>query len=64
MEQGTVKWFNDAKGYGFIKDQENGQSVFVHVNSCTEPIKEQSRVIFEVEMGPKGASAVNVKLAS
>jgi len=62
IRRGTVTFFNDAKGYGFIKDQENGQSVFVHINSCTEPIKEQSRVIFEVEMGPKGANAVNVKL--
>jgi cold shock CspA family protein len=63
IRKGTVTFFNDAKGYGFIKDNLSQQSVFVHINSCTEPIQEKSQVIFEVEMGPKGANAVNVKLA-
>ena len=63
IRKGIVTFFNDAKGYGFIKDIQNQQSVFVHVNSCLEPIKEQSRVVFEIEMGPKGANAINVKLA-
>lgn len=64
IRKGTVTFFNDAKGYGFIKDLENQQSVFVHINSCVDQIKEQSKVFFEIEMGPKGANAVNVKLVS
>jgi cold shock CspA family protein len=64
IRKGTVTFFNNDKGYGFIKDLETQESVFVHVNSLTEPIKENNKVIFEVEMGPKGASAVNVKLVS
>ena len=63
IRKGTVTFFNDAKGYGFIKDDVTGESVFVHINSLAEAIKEQNKVIFEVEMGPKGSNAVNVKLA-
>ena len=62
IRKGIVTFFNDAKGYGFIKDQETQESVFVHVNSLTEEIKEHNKVTFEIEMGPKGANAVNVKL--
>ena len=63
IRKGMVTFFNDAKGYGFIKDHETQESVFVHINSLTEAIKENNKVIFEVEMGPKGANAINVKLA-
>lgn len=62
IRKGVVTFFNDAKGYGFIKDTETQESVFVHINSLTEAIKENNMVTFEVEMGPKGASAANVKL--
>ncbi|HEY4065101.1 MAG TPA: cold shock domain-containing protein [Puia sp.] len=62
IRTGIVTFFNDDKGYGFIKDQETQQSVFVHVKSLTEAIKENNKVSFEIEMGPKGANAVNVKL--
>ncbi len=62
IRTGIVTFFNDAKGYGFIKDLKNQESVFVHVNSVAEPIKENNKVTFEVEMGQKGANAVNVKL--
>ncbi len=62
IRKGIVTFFNDSKGYGFIKDIETQESVFVHINSLTEEIKEHNRVTFEVEMGPKGANAVNVKL--
>ena len=62
IRKGIVTFFNDAKGYGFIKDMETQESVFVHINSLTEEIKEHNKVTFEVQMGPKGASAVNVKL--
>jgi cold shock CspA family protein len=62
IRKGIVTFFNDGKGYGFIKDLETQESVFVHANSLTEIIKENNKVSFEVEMGPKGANAVNVKL--
>jgi len=61
IRTGIVTFFNAAKGYGFIKDLESQESVFVHINSLTEEVKEQNKVTFEVEMGPKGANAVNVK---
>jgi cold shock CspA family protein len=62
IRKGIVTFFNDSKGYGFIKDEVSQQSVFVHINSLTEQIKEHNKVTFEIEMGPKGANAVNVKL--
>jgi len=64
IRKGTVTFFNDSKGYGFIKDSETGESIFVHANSLSGPIKENDKVTFEVEMGPKGASATGVKMAS
>ncbi len=63
IRTGIVTFFNDQKGYGFIKDLETQESVFVHINSLKEEVKENNRVEYEVEMGPKGANAVNVKLA-
>ena len=63
IRKGTVTFFNESKGYGFIKDLVTQESVFVHVNGLLESVSENSKVIFEVEMGPKGANAVNVKLA-
>lgn len=62
IRKGVVTFFNDAKGYGFIKDLETQESVFVHINSLNEEIKENNKVTFEVQMGPKGANAVNVQL--
>ncbi|MCB0569321.1 MAG: cold shock domain-containing protein [Phaeodactylibacter sp.] len=59
---GLVKFFLYDKGYGFLIDEETNESVFVHVNNLDEPIKENDKVTFEVEMGPKGPNAVNVKL--
>ena len=59
---GQVKFFNDEKGYGFITDSETKDSVFVHINNITGTLRENDRVTFEVEMGPKGPNAVNVKL--
>ncbi len=64
IRKGTVTFFNDSKGYGFIKDQVTQESIFVHINSLTQEIKEHNKVTFEIEMGPKGANAVNVKLVS
>jgi cold shock CspA family protein len=59
---GTVAFFNQAKGFGFIKDRLSQESVFVHINNILEPIQEGNRVSFEVEMGHKGPSAVRVKI--
>ena len=61
IRTGTVTFFNDAKGFGFIKDSVTQESVFIHANQLSSPIKEHDKVTFEVEMGPKGASATNVK---
>jgi cold shock CspA family protein len=60
IHTGIVTFFNNEKGYGFIKDRETQESVFVHVSALKEVIKENNKVSFEIEMGPKGASAVNV----
>ena len=62
IRKGIVTFFNASKGYGFIKDIETQESVFVHINALKEEIKEHNKVTFEVEMGPKGANAVNVDL--
>jgi cold shock CspA family protein len=63
IRTGIVTFFNESKGYGFIKDLETQQSVFVHVNALKQAVKENNKVTFEVEMGPKGANAINVELA-
>jgi CspA family cold shock protein len=64
MEQGTVKWFNDAKGYGFIS-RENGEDVFVHFSAIQsggfKSLQEGQRVQFSVTKGPKGLQAENVQ---
>ena len=62
IRTGVVTFFNEAKGFGFIKDMQTQESVFVHVKSLSELVKPNNKVSFEVEMGPKGANAVNVKL--
>ena len=63
MTNGTVKWFNDQKGYGFI-EQENGPDVFVHHSGINatgfKSLKEGDRVSFDIEQGNKGPAAVNV----
>jgi len=60
--EGIVTFFNESKGYGFIRDQETQESVFVHINALTEPIRENDRVTFQVEQGKKGLAAINVHL--
>lgn len=62
IRTGSVTFFNDSKGYGFIKDLVSQESIFVHANGLMQPIKENDKVIFEVEMGPKGPNAVRVKI--
>jgi cold shock CspA family protein len=62
VRKGVVTFFNDSKGYGFIRDMESHQSVFVHANNLLEPVKENNIVTFEIGKGPKGLSALNVRL--
>lgn len=64
IRKGTVTFFNESKGYGFIKDHETQESIFVHVNGLQNPIKENDKVTFETEMGQKGLNAIKVKLSS
>ena len=62
VKEGVVSFFNDSKGYGFIKESNTGESVFVHVNGLIDEIKENDKVNFEMERGPKGMVAVKVQL--
>jgi cold shock CspA family protein len=64
LRTGTVSFFNDSKGYGFIKDQASQESIFVHANALGGlTLKEGNKVTFEVEPGMKGPTAVRVKMA-
>ena len=63
MNKGTVKFFNDSKGFGFIKDHETSKEYFVHSTGLKESIREDDEVTFDLEEGKKGLNAVNVKLA-
>ncbi|MDE5418967.1 cold shock domain-containing protein [Labilibaculum sp. DW002] len=62
LRKGTVTFFNTSKGYGFIKDSETGESIFVHINGLVDQVNENDKVNFETERGPKGMNAVNVTL--
>lgn len=62
MQKGTVKFFNEEKGFGFIKT-ETGEDIFVHANGLQATIRENDLVKFEVEEGRKGLQAVKVSLA-
>ncbi|GET22349.1 MULTISPECIES: cold-shock protein [Prolixibacter] len=63
MNKGTVKFFNDTKGFGFIKDEESNNEYFVHVTGLVDEIQENDEVTFDLQEGRKGLNAVNVKLA-
>ena len=62
MKEGTVKFFNNAKGFGFIKLNDSDEEIFVHSTNLLEDIREDDKVQFEVEKGDKGLSAVKVSL--
>jgi CspA family cold shock protein len=63
MGKGTVKFFNETKGFGFIKEDESNKEYFVHVSGLVDQVKENDEVTFELEEGRKGLMAVNVKQA-
>lgn len=63
MQQGTVKFFNDSKGFGFIKDKNTNTEYFVHVSGLIDEIRENDEVVFELQEGRKGLNAINVKRA-
>lgn len=63
MKNGIVKFFNETKGFGFIKVSDSGEEIFVHVSGLKEEIRQNDEVVFEVQEGKKGLNAVNVRLA-
>jgi len=63
MQKGTVKFFNESKGFGFITPENGGKEIFVHLSGLIDKIRENDVVSFEVEQGRKGPNAVNVKIA-
>ncbi len=63
MKNGTVKFFNESKGYGFIIDNETKKEYFVHISGLVDKVKENDEVVFDLKEGKKGLNAVDVKLA-
>ncbi len=62
MKEGTVKFFNNSKGFGFIKMDDSDDEIFVHTSNLIDEIREDDKVKFDVEKGDKGLSAINVSL--
>jgi cold shock CspA family protein len=62
IREGIVSFFNNSKGFGFIKDSDSKEDVFVHINGLLEPIKENNKVTFEITKTHKGSNAINVKV--
>ncbi|NCX95503.1 MAG: cold shock domain-containing protein [Chitinophagia bacterium] len=62
MQTGTVKFFNETKGFGFIKPDDGSQDIFVHATGLDQPIRENDKVSYEVQKGKKGLNAIKVKL--
>jgi cold shock CspA family protein len=62
IRKGVVTFFNESKGFGFIRDSKSGEDTFVHKNNLIDPIRETDRVVFETEKGPRGLTAIRVKL--
>lgn len=62
MSTGKIKFFNESKGFGFIKDNETDQEFFVHVSGLKQPVQQNDEVEYEVAEGKKGLMAINVKI--
>lgn len=63
MQSGTIKFFNETKGFGFVVDSNSGEEIFVHVSGLVDKVREGDTVTFETQQGKKGLNAVNVQLA-
>ncbi len=63
MQEGTVKFFNESKGFGFITPDDGSKDVFVHASGLQDEISENDKVVYDVQEGKKGPNAVNVRLA-
>lgn len=62
MQEGTVKFFNNSKGFGFIKSSETGEDIFVHNSGLVDDIREDDKVQFNTEQGKKGLNAIDVQV--
>ena len=62
MQEGTIKFFNETKGFGFIKPNDGGPDIFVHVSGLSGEVREGDKVSYEVQNGKKGLNAVNVRV--
>lgn len=63
MQKGTIKFFNENRGFGFITPQSSENEIFVHISGLIDKVRENDEVVFDVVQGPKGLSAVKVKIA-
>lgn len=63
MKRGTVKFFNNTKGFGFIQQEDSNEDIFVHQSGLIDEIREDDEVMFETTQGKKGLNAINVELA-
>jgi CspA family cold shock protein len=63
MHSGTIKFFNETKGFGFVVDSNSGEEIFVHVSGLVDNVREGDNVTFDTQQGKKGLNAVNVQLA-
>lgn len=63
MNKGTVKFFNETKGFGFIKSEDGSEEIFVHISGLVDQINEGDVVTYDVEQGRKGLNAVNVRVS-
>lgn len=62
MQEGTVKFFNETKGFGFINDSASGNDVFVHISGLVNTIRDNDKVSYDIEETQKGLNAINVKV--
>ncbi|MRT16297.1 cold shock domain-containing protein [Vitellibacter sp. q18] len=63
MKKGTVKFFNNSKGFGFIQEENTNEEIFVHLSGIIDDIRENDEVRYETTQGKKGLNAINVQLA-